>query len=631
MAAKLARGNEAATSCPSSTVCWSLAGGELLQSDDGGATWTPRTATLPAEVDVLDALDCPSVAVCYVTGRLSDFTTVVVALRTTGVTPTSVPGLGRLYAISCPAAGRCLASDGTTVATTMDGGATWSPLTRALPAVGLSALACAPGSSRCWAVGSYDGATRIYRTANFGGSWGAQAAPVTVNSLFAVDCPSSPVCYAAGYSAGSPAVVATTDSGATWLRQTLPSASGALRSISCPTTTACMTFGNQFTWPFAFGTTDGGANWTNQPLPTAYAGHADVSCPTATACAAVGRDGAAFATTTAGATWSPVPVPGALSVVSQLSCPTRLRCVGMTQESFRRPVAVTSADGGVTWTRHPLPPNTAYVTSLDCPSATSCHAWAVVNVSSTRTDAQSLRTTDGGLTWQLHLGLDMRFLGPAVLSCIDSSTCVAATSGRARVPVVVSTFDGGLTWTPKNIPSGSSVLDTVSCTSMTACVVIGRVGKPGAPTQAWTTNDFGKTYEGSSLPAAANGYHGLDCTGVTCVAVGNDADWTGRLVTSYDGGATWLARALPAGSSRLQSVSCGRATVCAVTGSDGSQDGTGALLLGTTNRGKTWDTIDIPPSGSSWPSAVACTPYLFSCLASDYGPYGYARILAGDA
>ncbi len=631
VAAKLARGDGPVTSCPSTTLCWAIAGGELLRSDTGGATWTPQTRTLPADVDIIDALDCPSVAVCFVTGRLSDFTTVVVALRTSGVTPSSVPGVGRLYAISCPTATRCLATDGTTVANTTDGGAIWSPLTTALPSVGLGALTCAPGSSRCWAMGYYGGATRIHRTANFGASWSAQAAPVTVSSLFAVDCPSTTVCYAAGYSVGSPAVAATSDGGATWSRQTLPSASGALRSISCPTINTCMTFGNQFSWPIAFGTTDAGTTWTAQSLPTAYVGHAAVSCPTTTVCAAVGRDGAAFNTTTAGLTWNPVPVPGALGVVSELSCPTQLRCVGMTREAVTRPVAVTSADGGASWTRHPLPPNTGHVTSLDCTSATSCHAWAVVNVSSTRTDAQALRTTDGGLSWQLHQGVDTRFLGPAVLSCVDSSVCVAVTSGRNGVPVVVSTVDGGLTWHSRGIPSGAQGLDGIACTSVTACVLIGRTGKPHQPSVAWTTNDFAKSYEGRTLPPALNGYFGLDCVGLTCVAVGNDTDWSGRLATSFDGGATWLPRRLPAAATRLQSVSCGRATVCVVGGSDGSQDGTGALLLGTTDRGRTWTTIDIPPSGSSWPSAVACTPYQFACLASDYGPYGYARILAGEA
>ena len=78
-------------------------------------------------------------------------------------------------------------------------------------------------------------------------------------------------------------------------------------------------------------------------------------------------------------------------------------------------------------------------------------------------------------------------------------------------------------------------------------------------------------------------------------------------------------------------MSCGRALVCAVAASDGSQDGTGAQMLGTRDSGRTWTTIEIPLSGSSWPSAVACTPYQFSCLASDSGPYGFSRILAGDA
>ena len=632
VAAKLARGDGPATSCPTVTTCWSVAGGDLLFSGDGGASWTPRTAELPTEVDALDALDCPTDTICFATGRLPDSAPVVVALRPGGMTATPVPTTGRLYAISCTSRSRCLATDGAAVVTTGDAGATWRLVATPLPA-GVFALTCATGSTTCWGVGYYNGGPRIVRTANLGGAWMVQTAPATVTSLFAIDCPSTSTCYAVGNHSGSVAVAATTDGGATWAKKPVGTTSGALRSVSCPTLDTCWAFGSQFSWPLVFATSDAGASWASQALPTAFVGWTAASCPTVTTCASVGRNGAAFHTTTGGSPWLPVAVPASLGTVTELTCTTRTRCVGMTRDGALRPLALTTADGGRTWARHALPEGTGFVTDLDCSSPTTCHAWAIVTVSNNgRTSGQSLWSTDGGQTWQLRRGKDTLDLAEGWLSCPDPSTCLLVAIGAGGVPAVRSSVDGGRNWTTVAAPVGSYSLRDVSCASATSCVMLGRKYANGTTTDVvFATSDLGATSVAEALPAAGNGYLALDCAGSTCVAVGSASDWTGRIAGSTDGGLTWTARPVPGDAYHLTGVSCGRPAVCAVAAGDGSQGGLGAQVVGTVNGGRTWATIELPTSGNSRPNAIACTPYRASCLASDAGATGYPRILAGDA
>ena len=627
-AAKLSHGNGAEISCATASSCWAIAGGELLRSQDAAASWSVWTPAIPAEVDALDALDCPTARVCFVTARTEDLGLAALVLRGEAITAAPVPGSGRLRSISCRSGAACLTTDGTTTSVTTDGGATWRARPRALPTTGVPDLSCVTGTTTCWAVGHF-GPT-IARTTDFGVTWTLQPRPSAVGTLLGIDCPTTSECFAVGSEFSSPVVAATYDAGASWTRLALPPQSGQLRSVSCPSEQTCFAFGATYAGPLAFATADAGASWWLQDLGTSGGAALAVSCATPSVCATAGSDGFGLTTSTSGATWTPSELPVALGTATHLSCATADRCVAMSRDAHLRPLALVSTDGGVTWTRHPLPERTGSVTDLDCATATTCFAWAYrLAPNSPRTVGQALVTDDGGATWRLHQGPDTRGLATAELSCPAATTCVAVgTPGtvHGQMPVLVTT-DAGLTWTPKPVPGLGTPVD-VACSSATSCVLLAHSNDARRTVVAVTTSDLGDSYQQRDLAPVALGYGALDCAGSRCYAVGNRKDWRGAVAQSYDGGATWREQAVPADAYHLVDVSCGTPRSCAVSGSDGSQDGQGAQMMGTTNAGGVWTTYEIPWAGASWPTAVACAGT--ACLASDYSSNELPRILAGS-
>ncbi len=634
-AGRLSLGYGRIVSCPTTSSCWALSGGELLSSQDGGATWQPQTDRVPPEVDLLDALDCPGADLCYVTGRLKDLSTAVLVVTATEVRMVAAPTAGLLRTISCAAAVRCLATDGTTVYSTHDGGVSWQQRARQLTGIGLAALSCVPHTSRCWVVGGSIDAPRVEVTYNDGGSWHPQSPPHQYSPLRAVDCPTVDDCYAVGQDTFDATVIATSNGGATWARQTLPSGTDPLTSISCPSPQTCWAGGGPgglaFGAPEVVATTDAGAHWATQFLGSFPVGASDgalsVSCPTSSVCAGVTGGGMGFVTTTGGATWTPAVVPAALSGVSRLSCPSRTRCVGMSSDLLLRRVALTSTDGGVSWARHVLPYGTGFVNSLDCPSVTVCYATAAVQIPNRpRYGGQVLSSSDGGATWRLDRGDDVKPLGFGTVSCSTVTTCLAVGQDKS-VPIVRITTDGAATWQAAAPPAGVSRVDDVACRS--SCVVLATPSDGAYASLAFTTTDLGASYQPRDLPAADFGYYGVDCFGAACIAVGNDSDWHGVIAGSVDAGATWAAQRVPLGATRLHDVSCGSTTACAVTGNNDNGTGDGAEIIGTRNAGSNWSVFAIPLTAASWPLDVACAGP--ACLASDSGVSGTPRILAGRA
>ncbi|HWH08614.1 MAG TPA: hypothetical protein VNX21_05395, partial [Candidatus Thermoplasmatota archaeon] len=145
---------------------WGVVGGQLLRSDDGGATWAP----VPGSAPPMAALH----------GDPAD--------RDAAVAVTSV-GLAR----------------------TSDGGATWQPLS------GVRAHAFALHPTRV----AYAGGEGAWRSTDGGATWSPVAAPggAAVGHL-AIDPGDAQVVYAATRDA---AVWRSADGGATWTRLMAPS------------------------------------------------------------------------------------------------------------------------------------------------------------------------------------------------------------------------------------------------------------------------------------------------------------------------------------------------------------------------------------------------------------------------
>jgi photosystem II stability/assembly factor-like uncharacterized protein len=219
--------------CVDSRHCWvpsdSAAGAALGVTTDGGATWTSH--------------------------RLSNSVSTLLAVFFTDLN----------HGVAVGPSGTLLRTD--------NGGSTWA-LASSPIATDFIDVSC-PNASRCWAVGTTtaSGAAAIATTADGGVTWTTQQAPPQV-SLNALTCVKTrrageTACWAVGSSnTGNGAVVVnTTDAGAHWLSQLMPNAvagaGAALTSVSCTDVSHCAAVGWDSTHTGAFlSSTDGGA-----PLP----------------------------------------------------------------------------------------------------------------------------------------------------------------------------------------------------------------------------------------------------------------------------------------------------------------------------------------------------------------------------
>jgi hypothetical protein len=381
--------------------------------------------------------------------------------------------------------------------------------------------------------------------AGSGTSWTATQAPVPANAAAGsggipspVACASATTCVTAGYYAdtsGNLQGLLLTKSGTTWTAAQAPVPVGAdahprvsIGSVACPSATACVAVGNYYD---SSGTQQGllltgfGAAWTatQAPLPTtAGANGADlfsVACPSATACVAVGEYSDSggeqgLLLTGSGTTWTPTqaPKPGNANnvnpgvVLSSVACPSTSTCVaGGSYSDFPQ---ATSAGllltrTGTTWVaaQAPVPVgapanSNVSVLSVACPSTATCVASGYYDDSAG--GQLGLLLAGSGTTWapaEAPLPPDAR-ANPEVaigsVACASTTTCIvvgsyADSSGQARGLLLNGS---GTTWAAAEAPKPASPgpadgvsLNSVACTSTTACVAVGEYTGPSGNQQ----------------------------------------------------------------------------------------------------------------------------------------------------
>ena len=193
-----------------------------------------------------------------------------------------------------------------------------------------------------------------------------------------------------------------------------------------------------------------------------------------------------------------------------------------------------SSDFGRTWSVFAMPKGFAQTSGLHCPSVQSCAVAGIEN------DKPVLvETNDGGQTWTTHAVDGDGAI--QLLDCSASSDCsgvidpgqlepdlyLLRSNEAAAQEMIVSTTDGGATWSRNSFPTGH-IVSALACPAAGHCLVIGTAySATTAPSStdtgfAMTTGDGGAHWQTGSLPAGTftRGPAGISCADQhECMAV----------------------------------------------------------------------------------------------------------------
>lgn len=305
--------------------------------------------------------------------------------------------------------------------------ATWSVQTGAALTGELRDVSCASGT-RCTAVGESGGARAVVETWN-GTYWVAQEAAVpreaARTSLLAVSCTSESFCVAAGYyrheRTGETKPLVEMWNGSAWSVVGTAFGGFSFRDVSCSSESACTVVGEG--WVYRWN----GTEWRAQ-LGTSVG--RSVVCTSGTSCMTIGEafDEATMTILPGAWTWNgtswrrtTVPAPASARTLSNLACTSSTFCMSITPGTER----FSERWNGTEWIQGTLP-------------------------------FQPLAASNG-------------------LACASTTFCVGL------APSAVAYWNG-TEWSTEALPQPEGterVLAAISCTSSTACTLVGRYRERG--------------------------------------------------------------------------------------------------------------------------------------------------------
>jgi hypothetical protein len=346
----------------------------------------------------------------------------------------------------------------------------------------------------------------------------------------------------------------------------------------------------------------------------------DASCFRGEECLAVGEHHGGTATPVAslwnGGKWdaTPVHLPSGATAgfLTSVSCKAD-NCVavgGYTHGSTGYGLAELWNGRGWTVPGQPAGvPGAAQVTleSVSCHTAQDCVAAGYYSPKSNTKDDLAIAEVWNGDSWRVFKAPSKSYSNLDTVSCPDAGYCVLggiyATSSASYV--WAETFNGA-TWEALSVPQPTApathgqVINGVSCSSVSACAVVGESINESHQVSAFTETLSGGTWRIRRINWPAR--HQDLLTAVWCPAanyciaaggVGPFSTWTdGRAAFAIWNGSAWqlhVAPRPPSGEGNaLLGVQCLSSAYCALTGTQGkSNTSTGAGLAGVVNAG-TW-------------------------------------------
>ena len=318
--------------------------------------------------------------------------------------------------------------------------------------------------------------------------------PTSIQATNQFDCPTASTCYAVGNDNSSQTqnsqgvITVTRDGGASWASVLAPDNGTLFESISCLTVDVCRALGevpNSGISPELYSTKDGGSTWSLTPVPGPNMGNLQLACASELHCVVFGSvptsnstsiSREAYVTSDAGNSWSPVTLPASFtpsdSAQSAIECFGDGRCVAAGTNSATTAIAsraaiIYSVDFGATWLSSTAPPVATSTTFLTCASSQNCLMVASATDGS-QTPSGVLTSADGGATWTPEnasglTAVSGRPFSLNVVACSTTGQCwasgqIAQSSCQGSCPydpaqaAILSSTNNGRTWDSVSLP-----------------------------------------------------------------------------------------------------------------------------------------------------------------------------------
>ena len=374
-----------------------------------------------------------------------------------------------------------------------------------------------------------------------------------------------------GFAAIATSSVAAGATGLYWGQVATPSpgaASGGLdqlSSVSCVSPSDCWAVGNSTSASSNITTITihwNGSSWALVPSPdpggsggTQESELYSVTCALTNECFAVGTMGDNSGGPTSnlvlewnGASWSQVsaPSPGGTSATDVLvgaTCVSNNDCWAVGQAGASPNLSTFAMQwNGTSWTQmttpNPIGAEGA-LTSISCSSSSNCIA---VGLSSTQSTLSAIAMQWNGSAWtSVSLPASLGIAALTSVSCPASAGCIAVgdligTGGYTPVAL----FWNGSSWSqagtphPGGLAGSTSFVNSVSCSSTSACVAVGATtqanGNGSALVMEW--NGSGWAQNTTAMVGASSELSGTTCVvAASCWAVGDSSDTAGNTVT----------------------------------------------------------------------------------------------------
>ncbi|HEY5109557.1 MAG TPA: putative Ig domain-containing protein [Acidimicrobiales bacterium] len=275
---------------------------------------------------------------------------------------------------------------------------------------------------------------------------------------------------------------------------------------------------------------------------------------------------------------------------------------------------------------------------VSCTSATTCTAVGFRFASTS--NYQTLIERWNGSTWSIVASPNTSTTKDNLLrsvSCTSATACTAVGDydSGTNYQTLVERWNGS-TWSivasPNTSTTQDNVLQSVSCTSATACTVVGNYSNASGPqtlAEQWNGTTWSIVTSPNTTTTQNNYLYGVSCTSATaCTAVGDYYSGSAfqTLVERWNG-STWSIVASPNTSTTvdniLSSVSCTSATACTAVGHSSLTSGYIQTLVAQWS-GTTWSIATSPSTSTTQDNdllGVACTSAT-ACAAVGYATTG---------